>query len=282
MLRASFSAALGVLALLAVGVATAEADGFGFSWGAGPALLRAGALAPQSYSQAVLADAPSAYLRLDDAGTVAVDGSGHGRNGSIADGTPRIAGALLGDASGALQVDAAAPLTVPASGLPALDASQTVEAWVRLDPALRDGVARALVGLNGVQLRFVGGSDADTLLLHQPHGGVAAVGSWDVRESPSLADGGWHQVAYSFDAGAGTVSLFVDGAPVAVNAVSGGLGGDSGLPLSTGFSGGVDELAVYPAALSPVRVAAHYRERKRGVEGKGVERGVVVGGGLLF
>src|SRR4051812_32188243 len=76
-------------------LATAPADAYRFAWSA-----------PPSYAQTVLTDSPSAYFRLDDAGTVLADSSGHGHAGSVPAGTAHTAaGALAGDADGALQVD---------------------------------------------------------------------------------------------------------------------------------------------------------------------------------
>ena len=150
----------------------------------------------------MLGDVPSAYFRLNDTGSVVSDSSGHGHNSSFPDGASHTApGALVGDADGALQVDELDGLRVASDGLPRLDASQTVEAWVRLDSALRDASVHVLVALNDVQLQYYSAEDSDTLSLAQPHGGVAAVVTWNIGESPSVADGDWHQVAYTFAPG---------------------------------------------------------------------------------
>src|SRR4051812_31799848 len=251
MLRDSFSVTVTarawsalVVLLACLGLAHAEA------WGA-----------PASYTQTVLADAPSAYLRLDDAGSTVADSSGHGHTGTVPSGaTHTLAGALVGDANRALHVDDDHGLTVASGGLPGLDASQTVEEWVQLDPNLHDGVTHRLIGLNDVGLDFSGSQDgsSDYLNLVAPHGGSIASVSWSTTDSPSLADGNWHQLAYTFDATAKRVAVYLDGAAVAGFTTFGALGGNPGTPLSTDFTGNLDELAVYPTALTPTRIAAHY------------------------
>ena len=134
-----------------------------------------------------------------------------------------------------------------------------------------------LVALNDVQLSYNAVRDAntDTLALAWPHGGGFATAVWDTRDTPSLADGEWHQIAYTFDAATGTVKVYLDGAAVAGNTGVDVLGGNAGTPLSTDFTGQVDELAVYPTPLSLSRIAAHYIAAFSGDAGAG-DAGLVV------
>jgi large repetitive protein len=83
-------------------------------------------------------------------------------------------------------------------------------------------------------------------------------------------DGNWHLINATL--GAGGMALYVDGAPVASNStvteaqVYNGcwrvgydsLGGWAAHPTSNYLAATLHEVAVYPTALAPARVAAHY------------------------
>jgi hypothetical protein len=176
---------LAIVALLAaasLGIGTAEADAFSFAWaapaiGSAPIISSAsrgvalvGAVAaplaadasPPSYEQTVLADAPSAYFRLADDGTVVADVSGHGHDGSLPSGASHPQpGALVGDADRALQVDEDHALTVASDGLPGLSAAApssgiTRESRSRGDRRARMGRMTSVLG----RVRFRGSGRA--------------------------------------------------------------------------------------------------------------------------
>ena len=86
-----------------------------------------------------------------------------------------------------------------------------------------------------------------------------------ISTTTALNDGRWHHVAGSM--GPGGLSLYVDGTLVGTrtgvtraNAITGywRVGGDRGwLSTAEFFAGAIDEVAVYPRALSAQEVAAH-------------------------
>lgn len=91
-----------------------------------------------------------------------------------------------------------------------------------------------------------------------------------IASSTAYNDGVWHQVASSQDSSG--MKLYVDGSVVATNPnVTTGegfsgfwrIGGDNlnswpDQPASNWFAGGIDEVAVYPQALSAAQIATHY------------------------
>src|SRR4051794_24564026 len=92
------------------------------------------ALAADGYPQAVLADHPAVYFRLDEAsGPIAADSSGHGDDGTYQAGvTYGAAGALAATSDTAVswRGGANAPvtaLTQSGAGLPSGDGARTVE-----------------------------------------------------------------------------------------------------------------------------------------------------------
>ncbi|WP_030442892.1 Ig-like domain repeat protein [Actinoplanes subtropicus] len=212
--------------------------------------------ATATYASVVEADKPAAYLRLDDAGGTAADSSGHGHDGTIAaDVTHLPAGALAGETDGAVRTGPTIPaVTLPADGLPGAAESQTVELWVQGQPSDLSGCGSArYLTVNGLSFYADNGCVGGAALRLSDATGNRA-------EAPNrlagLSDGAWHQIAFSYDAAAGKVVLYVDG--VAVSTTAGVTLSGAAAPLRTTFGGGLDELAVYPSALSPARLAAHF------------------------
>ncbi len=117
----------------------------------------------------------------------------------------------------------------------------------------------------------------DRVVYMQPNGHVA-FGVYDravitlVSPNP-INDGKWHQVTASFTRG--SMKLYVDGALVASrdDAATAGyqygywrIGGDSlrvfnGSEKASNFVGNLDEIAIYPGAMSPENIAALYALR---------------------
>lgn len=101
------------------------------------------------------------------------------------------------------------------------------------------------------------------------------IGSASTVTSPQpLNDGQWHHIVAT--QGASGMALYVDGLRVGSNSnrdqqsywgvwrVGGDqLGGWPGQPSSNFFGGLIDEVAIYPSALAPARVAAHYQASGR-------------------
>ena len=207
----------------------------------------------------LLADHPAGYWRLGEpaGSTSAVDASATQLAGSYEPGvTLAQPGAIPGDSAAGFGPGGGVAL--PASGALDLRGAFSVEAWVRPTVAGQNG---------GIFEKTVGGAvNSQYMLLLE-----AGVLKWRVRtaagalipvEGPTLSPGSWAHVVGTFDGT--TLRLYVNGAPVGTAAASplGGGGGPSyighlGQSLYP-FQGTLDELAVFPQALSAERVRAHW------------------------
>ncbi len=223
------------------------------------------------YRTEVLADSPLFLWRLDErTGTTMSDASGNGYTGTLLS----VFGGTYAQAQpGALAAEPySTSVSTQSSGVNSDNSmtgpgSFTVEAWVRTtDP---DG--GRVVGFGNAT-----GVTASTVAdrqLYLTASGKAAFGVGSAKTvitSPAVVnDGKWHLLDGSYSPATG-MRLYVDGSLVATSAV--------GTPVAmtgwwrvggedmTGwydagsnyfFSGNVDEVAVYPTALSATRVAAH-------------------------
>jgi uncharacterized repeat protein (TIGR01451 family) len=207
----------------------------------------------------LMADHPAGYWRLGDpaGSTAAQDASGNALTGSYE------AGVALGQ-SGAISGDSAAAfsgaaLVIPAAPTLDLRGALSVEAWVRPSAANQNG---------GIFEKTVGGA-ANTQFslfleggLVQLRGKVAATGALVTLSGPAVALGSWTHLVGTFDGS--TLRLYVNGT-LAGSAAAGTLAGGSGTSfigrLGSGwypFQGTLDEVAVFPTALSPERVRTHY------------------------
>ncbi|MEA3078247.1 MAG: hypothetical protein QOF60_3155, partial [Actinomycetota bacterium] len=229
---------------------------------------------PARYQDAVSADAPFGYWRLDElAGTVAADSSGNGRNGTYV-------GAVALGAAGLIPTEGtngAAGFTGGHVDLGTLNlslAAVTLEAWVKPQTfGASSPYIDSIVGTETVD-------DNNALLLRLGYDGLTSrrgrpdfvtttrVGSPSTEaKAPSAVRGPGvvHHVVGVFDNP--TLTVYVDGVRVATAtaSVSDGhaLGNAAywiaGNPLfGRYFDGVVDEVAIYDHALSADRVAAHY------------------------
>jgi hypothetical protein len=210
-----------------------------------------------TYASSVLADAPSAYYRLGDgSGKTAADSSGKGFHGTYDQAALGTTGAIVGDPDSAATANGSCCVARSSPALPGGNAARTVEAWVK--PA--DTYFRYIAGwgTSTTDRSFLVGTDANQI-------GVIAYG--DDRYFPTtsaLNDGAWHHVVVTYNGT--TVRVYVDGvsigsdtfsAPLATLEASAFLIG-SGLEGWPPFYGGLDEVAVYPTALSAARVTAHF------------------------
>ncbi len=213
-----------------------------------------------AYLNAVLADAPVAYFRLNEASgsTVVADSSGSGVSASVqnATGVQRAeAGALADlDLSTRLLGSPAGYVKVADNPVIRVNDTLTLEAWIkRSDLTARDMSLFNDFG-SGFWLRV---NTANKLELRK--NGVGSI----VQSTTTIADTHWHHVAATKQGS--TVKLFIDGADVTgtvtnqtlVSSTSGfHIGATDGVTLP--FYGWIDEAALYPTALSQTRVQAHY------------------------
>lgn len=205
-----------------------------------------------SYDATVLADSPAAYWRLGEAsGTAVADARG---------GSPGNYGGVVALAQPALITGATntsvllngknTSVTVPNTTALATADTFTLEAWLKRKSTKR---AEGLMakGTGGYQLYF----NRRGLLI------LAKVGSGDiVRSTVSVSGGTPHHVVATKSAG--TVRLYIDGVDRTGSVTNRAIVATSS-PLTMGIFGGylsgsLDEVAVYPRALSASDVSRHY------------------------
>jgi hypothetical protein len=213
---------------------------------------------PTAYKQAVLADSPGAYWRLDEAsGSTAVDqiGAHPGtyRNGPAL-GRP---GALAGDTSTSVALDGLDDsIRVGDGGGSGGATGMAVEAWVR--PTTMP-LSTATIARKDLQYLVRLGSDG-SLTFRLWKGGA----TYDLVSSPAVAPkGDWTHVVATWDGA--TMSLYADATLVASRALAAPADVvTASLSLGASFdsydwlAGQLDEVAVYDAALPAARVQAHF------------------------
>jgi fibronectin type 3 domain-containing protein len=219
------------------------------------------------YAKAIIADGPSLYWRLDEqSGTTALDLSGNGDNGTYGSGdTLGVPGAI---SDGSSPADTAMSTDGTDSGV-MVSQSQTpspttfsLEAWFKTNQA-----AGKIIGF-GDSSSATGSGSYDKHIYFDA--GNLNFGVWngveDVISTPatSLANGQWHHVVAT--QGPSGMDLYVDGSlvasgPVTTNQSYNGywhVGGDTGWGSVSDFTGSIDEVAVYPYALSASQVLGDY------------------------
>ncbi|WP_433167866.1 LamG-like jellyroll fold domain-containing protein [Kribbella sp. CA-247076] len=226
--------------------------------------------ASTAYDQIVNADGPQAYWRLGEpAGTTAsVDSSGQSNNGTFTGVTLGSTGAIAGNTAMTTSTTSGRMVGEKAYSMPQ---QFTVEAWVKQSGFNRGG---RIIGF-GSSKTGSSATGGDRMLYMRTNGSIVYGvndGAQRTLTSPTgKNDGQWHHVVGSYDNGA--MKLYVDGvlsgsATVGAASLYYGwwrVGYDNtnnwpggGAP-QTGM--GIDEAAVYPYALSPAQVQAHFEAR---------------------
>jgi PKD repeat protein len=222
--------------------------------------------ATASYRSLVLSDGPVSYWRLGDAtGTTAADSAGTNTGsvrGGVTFGAP---GALIGDSDASMGFDGTSGyVSVPSSAALNLTGDLTVEAWVK--PGALDGKTRAVLHKGGT-----GGYPSYQYRIGLTSGnlwrGTVYVGSNNLTVTapgtPSTV--GWTHIVMTRSGS--TLKLYLNGTTVATASAGGVLNTSTGM-LAIGrtgavsvdyFNGSIDEVAVYPTALSAATIAEHYR-----------------------
>jgi hypothetical protein len=217
------------------------------------------------YADAVAADAPVSWYRLEDpagAGTAA-DASGNGHTATVHGGvTFGGAGALASEpfsASAALNgtsgwLDGGNPAALQG-------ADGTVEAWVR--------TTNTDSSFHAIAIKWY----AYGLFLHNGKLVTYDWGAGAERDSGvTIADGRWHHVVEAFHLGtAGATKLYVDGTLALSTTISADnethdalIGNGSSDTPTQFFPGAVDEVAYYGTTLSATRVQAHFTAARYG------------------
>jgi hypothetical protein len=214
------------------------------------------------YAAAVLNDSPTVYYRLDDpvGSTTATDSSGHGLNGTYApDAQLGVAGALLSEADNAV-TGGRRDVVVSQSGdlLPSGKNSRTLEAWVSYvccNGAFTLMDYGDIAGGHGFYVNV--GDNGNTIV-------VGDGSSTPPVTANTIGDfqHGWHLVDVTYDGTSGTVEVYQDGQVVGTGTLDLGTGTvtpGQGMRMYANSGGmGLDEAAIYPAALSAERIGAHW------------------------
>ncbi len=229
-----------------------------------------GALPPapsDSYGQAVYADGPDLYWRLDDAsGPTAADSSpNHSVPGVYSGGvTYRTSSPVTGASGTGVTLNGsngAAASSVSFTNPTAF----TEELWFNTTTQL----GGKLIGFGSSQTGLSTNYDRHVYMLNtgQLEFGVYTGQANTVISPNRYNDGVWHYLVAT--QGASGMALYVDGQPVGTNPQTQAqnytgywrVGGDNtwGGATSKYFAGSLDEVAVYSNALSAAQVLAHYR-----------------------
>jgi hypothetical protein len=224
-----------------------------------------------SYSAAILASSPAAYVRLDDTGTTALDSSGNGHTMTIGSAVSKgSAGLVAGDAAVTLPgAGGNAADAITSSGrVAALEPATTVslEAWIK--PAAMPSSGRAVIAAYGdddvnapYELFLLGTTQLVWKL-------DVSGGQW-LTSKAKLSVGSAYHIVGTYDGA--TMRLYINGALDSSLATSGSIGnyayanrnvgftiGEDGHLIDGSFKGIVDEVAVYTHALSAADVSEHY------------------------
>lgn len=223
-----------------------------------------------SYPSAVLADHPYLYYRLDEtSGPTVADSSGNNHPGAYVGGvTYGVPGALKTDSDPAITLDGSSGYLYGATRVSNPQVF-TVEVWFKTTTTHGGkivGFGSSQTGVSGSDDRHVYMTDSGQLVF-----GVYPNQTVTISSPGTYNDGAWHLLDASL--GVDGLALYVDGQIVASDpyhtstaAYSGywrfgydTLRGWPNAPSSFYFAGSLDEAAVYPAALTPAQIAAHYQ-----------------------
>jgi hypothetical protein len=213
-----------------------------------------------SYASEVLADSPAAYYRMDEASGLIQDSSGNANHATATAGagsaTYAEPGAIASDPSSkSILFNPNFRFEVPDHASLDLGDSFTIELWWRFDVNAREQWPISK-GPGGYELRI---NSDDTFAL------VKAATSLTVTSTVAIPDdAAFHHIVATKDGS--TVKLYLDGVDV-TGTVDNSTYADTTDALFIGgydagsnqfLDGWLDEVAIYDAALSASRVAAHF------------------------
>ncbi|GAA1436824.1 hypothetical protein GCM10009616_37500 [Microlunatus lacustris] len=228
-------------------------------------------------SGAVTAASPSLWFRMDETSsstTTALDSSGNARHG-IYGATGKTLSAERGctsDSGRSMEFDGSSGYLSSAQIVGTTPQTFTLAVWFKTTT----GRGGKLVGFGNVR---TGPSVVFDRHLYLTTSGRVVVGVYlngarTVSSPASYNDGRWHQAVATVSSSG--MRLYLDGAPVAVDASVTGAEPTSGsylrvgydnldnwpsVPTSRFFAGSLDEVALYLTALTPAQIAAQYGAR---------------------
>ena len=215
-----------------------------------------------TYAQAVLADQPTVYYRLDEpSGQLLQDASGNSYNalltGSFTRGQPS---SLSNDSDPSTGFSGGRGDVFPS---PSLDTTTawSLEAWFTTTNAtVQQGIVERFSPNTGFALRLLGGTVNFYVM--------GSAGTYQAIGQTTILNNTWYHVVATYDSVRTTALVYVNGAidagsrsltvsetlPTGVSLKIGARGDDG----TFAFQGKLDEVAVYPTALSAARIEAHY------------------------
>lgn len=224
------------------------------------------------YVMEILKDEPSAYYRLNETGgTLATDSSGNRRHGTYLGGpTFSQADPITDDINGAVSFDGVDDQVLLPDSAALSGSTVSLECWIKHPTVISTPnntwpLAQFLDGVSTSGTRFeVVRSGANI-------GKIA----WLIDQANILIstgrvdDNAWHHIVATYDGI--TMRLYIDGVLVATLtvtttvtarpiAIGGWPGGGDSAP-DHAWDGLIDEVALYPIALSSARISSHYGAR---------------------
>ena len=229
----------------------------------GTTVMTPGAAVAGAYDSLVTGDGASGYWRLDEStGTKVADSAGSNPGTVLGGVTLGVPGALSQGGTAARFDGSTGYASIPNNAALNLTGDLTVEAWAR--PDVLNGVGAAVLQKGGSSGYSVWQYRLSVTSGNKWRGTVfvgATAFSVTSAATPSLTD--WTHLAMVRSGS--TLTLYVNGAAAGSTTVSGATNTSTGI-LAIGRSGGsatdyfrgsVDEVAVYPRALSASQVQAH-------------------------
>jgi len=220
------------------------------------------------YSSAVLSDGPVAFWRLNELTTsAAVDSSGHRNNGSYAGGVSfgassvSTAGETAASFNGSTGY-ASAPNSVSLNPSSAI----SLEAWIKPSASYSEPIVlKSYTSHNPPYYQYGLFENGSGIRMDMSLGGI-----WKTASSSgaSLTIGSWNHVVATWDGS--TIRFYINGVAAGTSAATGTLSSyATPVDLATYenlrtsgssyfWGGSLDEVAIYPTALSASRISAHY------------------------
>ena len=205
-----------------------------------------------NYSATVIQDKPSYYWRLNETFGAAVDRM-QGLNGTISGGvTLNQPGALVdGDKCMVFDGVSGKIVTSTAGIIPLIC---TIEAWIKTtdadpQPIISFGATFGLLPTIGTQSGSL----------------WVAYDSANAFSNKTVTDGQWHHVVYVLSST--TCSFYIDGvldvtrSQVRSAATTDIITIGAGVAPTVPWNGSIDEVAIYPYALTPAQIQSHYKAR---------------------
>jgi signal peptidase I len=267
-------AAAVAVSVVAVGAMGGSADAAFKQLAQNPASTLNAASTFYPYKTAVLADSPSFYWRLDEAGGTTVNDTGSGnRDGTLLaqTWTQGQSGALVSEPRNTSLALSVGVVNGNTNG--AAPGTFSVEAWVKTTSTTG---GRILGFGNGTGQSP--SSTVDRQLYLAPNGkvmfGVGGSTKVGISSTAAINNGTWRHVVGTYTSGTNNMRLYVNGVlqgsatatPVAMSGIwragAEQLTGWPSNPTDFYYEGSLDELAVYPTALTAAKVLAHYNAGK--------------------